>query len=153
MKTRFKELLDAKELNAKQMAEILEINPSNISHILSGRSLPGAGMLKSIGEAFPDISLDWLITGNGNMYKAIPDISSVKSEKNLFTYNPDIRREKLLSEQGKNMEVIPDATDKRNESLRDTEGRNAEKSGLYPDIIKKIIVLYEDGSFDIYHPH
>lgn len=83
MNQRIELLLRIKDVTASKFAEMLGVQPSNISHILSGRNKPSLDFIIKVVEAFPDISLDWLIFGKGNMYSQMNAISAEKEIEQL----------------------------------------------------------------------
>ena len=68
MKDRLNAIIEKKGLSATKFATLINANPSAISHLLKGRNKPGYDLLVNIARAFPDISMDWLLTGKGEMY-------------------------------------------------------------------------------------
>ena len=68
MKDRLNAIIEKKGLSATKFATLINANPSAISHLLKGRNKPGYDLLVNIAKAFPDISMDWLLTGKGEMY-------------------------------------------------------------------------------------
>ena len=44
------------------------MNRSSISHIVNGRNKPSYDMLEKILSIYPNLNLNWLITGFGNMH-------------------------------------------------------------------------------------
>ena len=56
-------------LKPSQLAELLEINPAGISHILAGRNKPGFDLLQKILRRFPRINPDWLLLDSDKMYR------------------------------------------------------------------------------------
>lgn len=86
MKERLNELIEKKGLTATKFANMIEVNPSAISHLLKGRNKPGYDVLVNIAKVFPDISMDWLLTGKGSMSVSPSPVNlslpSVDSEKN-----------------------------------------------------------------------
>ena len=42
----------------KKFANMIEVNPSAISHLLKGRNKPGYDVLVNIAKVFPDISME-----------------------------------------------------------------------------------------------
>jgi len=58
-------LLKKKNLSASKLAETLGIQKSSLSHIISGRNKPSFDFLLKLKQAFPEIDLDWLVTGKG----------------------------------------------------------------------------------------
>ncbi len=69
MKDRIKQIMDYKSITAGELADLLEVQRSNISHILNGRNKPGAVFLERFLRVFPEIDARWLITGEGSMRK------------------------------------------------------------------------------------
>lgn len=56
-------------LTSSRLAEILEIQPSGISHIVSGRNKPGFDLLQKILRRFPRINPDWLLLDSPTIYR------------------------------------------------------------------------------------
>ena len=72
MKERLQLLLQNNNISASKLAEMLEVQPSGISHILSGRNNPSMEFIVKCLNAFPDINPEWFIMGTGPMYKSVP---------------------------------------------------------------------------------
>ena len=66
---RISELMSYKNMQAKTFAEATGISSASLSHILNGRNNPTLSTYKAILGAFPEISSDWLIFGDGPMVK------------------------------------------------------------------------------------
>lgn len=67
MKDRISHIIRAKNLTAAEFAIQLGIQPSNVSHLLSGRNNPSLDFVKKLKETFPEYSLDWIVFGQGPM--------------------------------------------------------------------------------------
>ena len=67
MKDRIKQYIDYKSISAGELATLLEVQRSNISHILNGRNKPGAAFIEKLLICFPDLNARWLLTGEGDM--------------------------------------------------------------------------------------
>ena len=67
---RFQKIMEYAGVSPKRFSEILGIERSNVSHIMSGRNNPSLTVVQKILKNFPDISSDWLLFGEGNMLKA-----------------------------------------------------------------------------------
>ena len=63
MKERLKEFLLEKDLNAKLFALKIGVQPSSISHILTGRNKPSVELLEKLIKSFPDADVKYLISG------------------------------------------------------------------------------------------
>ncbi len=79
MKDRIAHIIRAKNLTAAEFAVRLGIQPSNVSHLLSGRNNPSLDFVKKLKETFPEYNLDWIIMGVGPMTVSEPFVSSMPS--------------------------------------------------------------------------
>lgn len=61
-------ILKAKNLTAKQFAEEIGVQPSGMSHILSGRNNPSLDFVMKVMRRYPEIDINWLMSGKGEMY-------------------------------------------------------------------------------------
>ena len=68
MNKRFKLWLDSEGLNANLLSKLVDLNRSSISHIVNGRNKPSFDMLEKLISIYPNLNLNWLITGFGNMH-------------------------------------------------------------------------------------
>lgn len=68
MVNRINLLLKAKNLTAKQFADEIGIQPSGMSHILSGRNNPSLDFVTKVIKRYPEIDIRWLMFGIGEMY-------------------------------------------------------------------------------------
>lgn len=61
-------ILKAKNLTAKQFAKEIGVQPSGMSHILSGRNNPSLDFVMKVMKRYPEIDINWLMSGKGEMY-------------------------------------------------------------------------------------
>ncbi|MBN2819075.1 MAG: helix-turn-helix transcriptional regulator [Bacteroidales bacterium] len=137
MKERIQEYMDIKSINAGELATILEVQRSNISHILNGRNKPSAALIEKMLHVFPDLNARWLLTGEGSMLdQANPvDVDSKRnSQANIIV--PDIEK----------------TTNESREELRpDRHSRiEHEKINTWDDTIERVVLFHKDGSFTSY---
>ena len=69
MNKRLQQFLAAENISQSKFAETLGVARAGVSHVLSGRNKPGFEFLDSLARNYPDLSLEWLISGRGRMYK------------------------------------------------------------------------------------
>lgn len=73
-------ILKAKNITARQFAEEIGIQPSGMSHIMSGRNRPSLDFVMKVINRYPEIDIKWLTLGEGQMYApsmtAVPASSS-----------------------------------------------------------------------------
>ncbi len=142
MKDRLESILQHYKLNSSKLAEMIDVQRSGISHILSGRNNPSYDFLVSILDAFPEINANWLLTGNGNMIE-ISEGTSLDGMADLKNITP-VSTEKTI-EEGKSQLRQNDlhlSTDK--EGYKSKQYDNSQRS------LEKVIILYSDGKFKEY---
>jgi transcriptional regulator with XRE-family HTH domain len=67
--TRIFKLLNEKGMNRGLFAQKAGISPAVLSHIASGRNAPSLDLVLAMLRLFPEIDLNWLLLGKGNMYQ------------------------------------------------------------------------------------
>ena len=82
MNTRLQILMSRENLSASKLANFIGVQPSAISHILSGRNKPSYDFILKLAEAFPAYSLEWLLLGNEPMLKVEHNVSVSESNIN-----------------------------------------------------------------------
>jgi len=143
MKERLLEFLRAENKSSAQFAEEIGVQPSGISHILSGRNNPSLDFVLKMLEKYPFISTDWLLFGKGSMYKD-PRMQTLFDEENTIDKNADA---KIPQEQ----QIKSDNT--MNKTVKD---RSVDEISPYfnekGSSISRIVWFYDDKSFEEYFP-
>ena len=67
--SRLQQVLTMEELSPAKFADMLGIQRSGISHLLSGRNNPSFDFITRMLEHFPELNADWLLMGKGKPYK------------------------------------------------------------------------------------
>jgi len=141
IKDRLSQIMRSKNLTASQFADIMGIQPSNVSHLLNGRNKPSLDFLVKLKDVFPEYSFDWIILGKKPMTQVENYVVNDKKEKNI---------DKIENVGG----VLEFPVDD-NEVHSKTDIVKNENSSIASDpIIKessvdKIIVVYDDKTFEI----
>jgi len=73
-------VMESKSMSKSAFAALIDISLPVLTHIGSGRNKPGLEMIAKILTHFPDISPDWLILGNGGMYRKEVEIPNIAKE-------------------------------------------------------------------------
>jgi len=142
MKEKLEFLLRTKSLTATSLARLLDIQPSGISHILSGRNKPSFDFVVKILRAFPDINPDWLLLGDDRVYR--DEISSSKFDPTTQSEAAHSRRESLF-DVSQNIESTAANMESKNEQPTIFSG--VVSNGK---TVERIIILYSDKSFESY---
>ena len=119
---RLRQVIDFHSLSASAFAELITVQRSSISHVLSGRNKPSIDFITKLNTALPDVNLYWLLNGSGEMLLKPHFNLLAKNDKNLDNSDNKSKKE-ILS---KNMTLD------------------------YAKSIDRIVVFYNDGSFSAY---
>lgn len=132
IKDRLAHILRAKNLTASQFAELMEIQPSNVSHLLNGRNNPSLDFLIKLKELFPEYSFDWIIMGKKPI--TINEPTPLPSDENQIKFEENVE-----DEESKEViqEIDPMGIDENTNFVR----RNGK--------IEKMILVYADKTFEI----
>lgn len=142
MKERILEFLRAENKSSAQFAEEIGVQPSGISHIVSGRNNPSLDFILKMLDRYKYLSVEWLLFGRGEMYKD-------KNLQNLF--------EESLSGQKEQGRGLFDVNDKqvpvKNETIPVTDHKDLKQNQVigHSDVVK-IVWFYGNNSFEEYYP-
>ena len=108
-------------MNAKQFADLIGVQPSSISHILTGRNKPSIEVLEKMLLTFPDLDIKYIISGQLSEVKVsqqnqevVADEDKYSSEKQKeeaisaeSTEKPDVERVMIFYNDGSFSEYLP----------------------------------------------
>ncbi|MCX6333286.1 MAG: helix-turn-helix transcriptional regulator [Bacteroidia bacterium] len=136
MKERILQFLKTENKSSAQFAEEINVQPSSISHILSGRNNPSLDFIIKMLEKYKFLSTEWLLFGKGDMYR-------------------DGEMQKLFNE---SLDLAVEASDKPGKLITEVKNKNdySGTASTDPEVIKpsveKIVWFFKDGSFKEYTP-
>jgi transcriptional regulator with XRE-family HTH domain len=146
MKDRIQAFLQNENKSYAQFAEEIGVQPSGISHILSGRNNPSLDFVIKMLHKYPALSAEWLLFGRGSMYK-------YTSQPTLFdTEVPQGSSDRETTSVSSG--ALPDLPEvqERRETLvtgRPEAGLDSETSARR---LTRIVMFYSDKSFTEYTP-
>lgn len=160
MKQRLQTLLATEKMASSKFADIINVNRSSISHLLSGRNNPSLDFLQKILVKFPHINPDWLLLGQGSMYRNRVDNKSAPISNQIpFEENKekeavnDLIKEEIsepvppLNMEVEAHEIIPEYRINKEVKKKDRIEHKLQKE------IERIVFFYSDKSFDTYFPN
>jgi transcriptional regulator with XRE-family HTH domain len=141
MKDRILEFLRKENKTSAQFAEEIHVQPSGISHILSGRNKPSLDFVIKMLEKYSFLSTEWLMFGKGPMYKEA-------KMADLFS-DTDTLQSAKQTDIAKKSQITTDA--------KSTDGSvileiNHKKIQPEHSEAVKIVWFYNDSSFEEFYP-
>ena len=144
---RLQEILDFYDLSASAFARRIGVQPSGISHLLSGRNKPSLDFVLRVIETFPEVELYWLLNGKGSFP------AQGFTQKSEDTLSPsDLRG---------GPSPLPGAAGTPSSGTPRPSGLGRPGSHVSPSgsdsashtrSVNQIIVCYSDGTFESYRP-
>ena len=136
MKDRILDFLKAENKSSSQFAEEIGVQPSGISHIISGRNKPSLDFILKMLEKYPFLSTEWLIFGKGEMYRD-------QSMQELFTDAKENVRNTPINEPALFSDVV------KKEFRKPLDEPDVAKVSAD---VEKIAWFYKNGTFREYFP-
>lgn len=156
---RIKAIIEALGLSDSQFADACSISRPTLSLLLSGKNKKISDvMLAQIHQAFPKVSILWLLFGEGEMFKSNENRiseSENEDENQLFRTSPHSEEEQLNLVNVKQLEtIIQDVVNKSFEAYRGTIENTVLKIAE-PSVLRKvseITIYYDDSTFETFIP-
>lgn len=157
MKDRIRLIMENEQLAPSAFADKLQLGRAVVSHILNGRNNPSLDVVTRILSKMNYINPDWLITGNGNMYKHDYKDEGFSSQghegSNFQNSQPDLFSQNPIFSSGNTQN-----SEYRKENIVETPQNKMEsienKTIIYQKAadrkITKIIIYYSDNTFETF---
>ena len=151
MREKLQILMNAENLTGSRLAEYLGIQPSSISHIMSGRNKPSLDFVQKILQRYPRINPDWLLLDSEQMYRTqSSEPSPTSSSETLFdeptlAHEPSVQNDVQATDTTSISSTVPNAP----HSAMDVAGCFAAPDGRS---VKRVIVMFDDRTFESYEP-
>lgn len=130
-------LMQNENLSASKLADILEIKPAAVSHILSGRNKPSFELICKLVNRFPHINPYWLLGDSQDLLNPTNPNAQIPTSENL----------------GKNEGTLFEFEEKK---IDGPESSAISEPAALPTLsrsdIDKIIIVYRDQTFEELRP-
>ena len=147
IKNRIDMIRQKKGMNLADFAEAIGVGRATITHISQGRNNPSLDVIMKIINRFPDISIQWLLNGRGEMedeqpFQAVHSPSSLPSENEIF---PDPAGE--FPENSKEMAL------RSRQNMPEMPVREVVKYVEKPPRrVTEIRIFFDDNTYEIFKP-
>jgi bacteriophage CI repressor helix-turn-helix domain len=157
MHSRIFRFIESLQMTQSDFASKTGISPSALTQLKNNAGNLSIDNVIKIKKAFPNISLDWLISGDGEMYEKINDSQSpslfpdfvdntVKQEITPPAAYEETRRS--VSENDERSIPIPATATTTTEVAKEVKVVEKVVEKIVERTIRKIIVFYDDGKFE-----
>ncbi len=165
MNKRLEQFLAAENITQSQLADTIGVARAGVSHILAGRNKPGYDFLLNIMNHYPDLNIEWLMTGKGKMYKSIQPVQvpSAPSSDPSVTDIPSLQTDDLgnlfssLSADEETASETPRELNIPDQVPTDTTNIKISKdisaildtlqSPVKQRVVTKVVIFFDDNTF------
>ena len=151
MKDRIKKIMEAQHMTQQVFAQFINVAPATLSSIFTGRTAPTLKIVEAIKNKLPDISTDWLMFGNGQMYLG----RDTESQENLSDQNGELSDMMLPFDDSPtpSRSSVSSQADQGVHSAVQRQQKSAVKSFVMPQRqITEIRVFYDDQTWETFVP-
>lgn len=155
MNNRIKEIISSEHLSDGEFADIVGIKRSTLSHCLNGRNDVSKDIIIKIHKAYPYISINWLMFGEGESGLSLKSVSA----SNLFDSLSDSSEDAGVDDEyAKDFELNSPQIDTQiaNRQTNDIQNSVSLNVGKLANLalpgkkIEKIMVFYNDNTFEVF---
>ena len=163
MKDRILQIMRRENMTQQDFAKAIEVSPASLSNIFNGKTNPTNNHVSAIHRRFPDINVNWLMFGEGDMY------TTVAGETNGGDETEEREAQGHAAQSGKTPAESPSLFDisdpKHYEDWTKLEDLKEPESGTQqipvvreivkyvdkpPRKITEIRIFFDDGTFEVF---
>lgn len=148
MKDRIIEFMNYLHMKPSSFANATNIKLATLSQILNGRNNPSLEVVAKIRAAFPYLSYDWMISGEGAMCKEEPTLPFDENEGFKMDENREFATERTDDAENRK-DFVPYQPQEHSKSAEIEEIRYIEKPVKK---IREIKIFYDDGTYETFVP-
>ncbi|MBO5702952.1 MAG: helix-turn-helix transcriptional regulator [Bacteroidaceae bacterium] len=161
MKDRIRMLMQKAGMTQKDFANCLQISEASLSSIFNGRTNPTNTHVCAVHKAFPDVNINWLLFGEGEISEEFAD--GADAENAVLKPTPSapgsvsevrpaepakpafgVKNEPLSVELAMPVSVLGSVSNAVIESEKKCDKTNRK--------VKEIRIFYDDGTYEIFIP-
>jgi transcriptional regulator with XRE-family HTH domain len=144
MKSRILKFLSSENKTSAQFAEEIGVQPSGVSHILSGRNNPSLDFVMKMLNRYPNLSTEWLLFGREPMFKRTHNptlFDDLEPEGPVLGHSSGQETDSPIISN----DIIADVVNPSADTVQTESGKSGKK-------VERILFFYSDRSFREYNP-
>lgn len=145
MKDRLLQLLDLEHLTPSKFADLIGVQRSSVSHILSERNKPSYDFLQKTLKTFPGLKAEWLMLGEGPIYEQMGREGSDLFSQAVSETKNEAYEESQDSTLIDSAPVQPVSQESDNQDIIEELPSKSRK-------VVQVMLLFDDDTFVTYKP-
>ncbi len=169
MKERIRQIMEISGMSQQDFSAKLGVSPASLSSIYTGRTNPTNNHVMAIHRAFPDVSVNWLMFGEGEMYgtssEQKTENGTLQNSSTESSLDGDVVPMSGLLITGENTDIMSgmrrggSVTDNGTGRREASQSRNTHTMGENAPFfdkksrkVKEIRVFFDDGTYESFVP-
>ena len=163
MKERILQIMRRENMTQQEFAKAIEVSPASLSNIFNGKTNPTNNHVSAIHRRFPDININWLMFGEGDMYTTVSDETKDGADGGESTIRSDVEKAPIDTKGEPMLFDISDpehyAAWARMEDIKDVDDQNRQIP-VVREVVKyvdkpqrkitEIRIFFDDGTFEVF---
>jgi len=151
MVERIKLIMGHYQLRPAQFSDAIGMQRSAVSHVLSGRNKASLDFVLRIKKHYPEISLNWLLLGEGQMLESRKSGQNVSVSGNHFTEKTPnkmpVDTSRTLQQDVREGSAIATSARKADDHEPASYGNKGGENH-----VSRLILIYDNGTFRAFDP-
>lgn len=167
MKERIFTIMTKVGMTQQDFANELGISPASLSSIFNGRTNPTNNHVRAIHRRFPDININWLMFGEGEMYGSADGSAELPSStpspdipSSPFTLADDARGKADVSPQGMDLPLFAESVSQQHPQPLQAGSPLGAAVPIIKEVVKyidkpqrkitEIRIFFDDGTYETF---
>lgn len=158
-KDRIRMIMEDQHMTQQVFADFLQQSPATLSSIFNGRTRPTLNVVDAIKAKIPDISIEWLLYGTGDMYISHPsdteypsqDVSGDSMEP-MLNFDSPVSEAQLSHPSGVAIHAYPGVKGTVKGTQYDFPREDVRMEEKEPRKVTEIRVYYDDQTYETFVP-
>ena len=155
-KDRIRTIMEDQHMTQQVFADFLQQSPATLSSIFNGRTRPTLQVIDAIKSKIPDISIEWLLYGTGDMYISHPQGadesilgSQMLGQEQTLNFDSPLSSNNITSQNGGSSVAFQQGVKSTHPEILRDEIKIVDKQ---PRKVTEIRVYYDDQTYETFVP-
>ena len=149
-------IMEDQHMTQQVFADFLQQSPATLSSIFNGRTRPTLQVIDAIKSKIPDISIEWLLYGTGDMYISHPQGTDesilggqILGQEQTLNFDSPLSSNNITSQNGASSVAFQQGVKSTQPEIVREEIKIVDKQ---PRKVTEIRVYYDDQTYETFVP-
>ena len=155
-KDRIRMIMEDQHMTQQVFADFLQQSPATLSSIFNGRTRPTLQVIDAIKSKIPDINIEWLLYGTGDMYISHPQGTDesilggqILGQEQTLNFDSPLSSNNITSQNGGSSVAFQQGVKSTHPEIVREEIKIVDKQ---PRKVTEIRVYYDDQTYETFVP-